>query len=180
MENKKYKRLLIDKLKQFRRPGEQLKIVDIFVTKPKLRVSCELCGWPKTSEVTKQLGLKYVYILQNTASQAKLSVGSKCVTTYQNYIQESEPNFKIINIEIVYTPTQSEHGEYYDIDEYYDEDIFKEEEYYKVDAYSNEEIVEEEEYRMTVEEETLKELDSDETYNYYFSDDDYDDIKRRK
>ncbi|WP_018084828.1 hypothetical protein [Desulfurispora thermophila] len=188
MEDNKYARLLIEKLKKFRKPGEQLKITGVFVAEPERGIRCELCGWPGTSKTANQLGLRNVYVLENMVTKDKLNVGSRCAVAYQEYIQKSEPDFKIVNIEARNTKNQCEYLESLCCDEeqaYYDDYMAEvagggHSRRLVMSTYYDDYMAEEEDYRMRECEEILRELDSDETYNYYFGDDDYCDIKHRK
>lgn len=148
MNNKKYDNLLIEKLKGFRRKGENLEIVNQYVAEPSQRLKCELCGWPDTSSRSNQLGLKYVYELQNVATGEKLNVGKECITNYQQYICETEPNFEVINISMIQS-NKSPNDPH--------------------DVMDSEDLI----YLDENHDSSNEEEDIDVIYNYYFGDDEY-------
>lgn len=94
-----YERAIRESLDRFRRPGEQLEVVEWFTAQSDRQVPCDLCRWPYSSKTTLANGLRKVLVVQNNVTRHKLYVGRKCAKWCQSYIQRTEPEFRLLRLD---------------------------------------------------------------------------------
>jgi len=145
MKNTDYTRIFIEKLSEFRKPGQALCIDGRYKSGPSRQVKCALCGWPDTSQIANSSGLTNIYLLRNLSTRKEILVGSECILTCQKYLEQNEKNSRIQNIDLLYSVVEEEVPDF-------------------IDERTLEKI------------ELAIELSSDETYHYYFSEDDFEDM----
>lgn len=152
----RYERALKKFVQGFWKPGQTIVLDSKYEASPSDGVKCEACGWPYSPHA---LGLRDVHVLRNLQTGETRAVGSNCVENYQSFMRTIEPTFELrvrARAEKPFVTHQST-----DVSPYY------------LDHWGVDELWEYDEARSQL----LEELASEETYNYYFGDDDFVDVE---